>query len=38
MVFYNHSRYRSRALGMKRRAIRGCYILRLFTHPVANLR
>ena len=42
MVFYNHIRYRSRALGMKRRAngrnIVGCYILRLFTHPVANLR
>ena len=42
MVFYNHIRYRSRALGMKPRAngrnIVGCYILRLFTHPVANLR
>ena len=42
MVFYNHIRYRSMALGMKRRAngrnIVGCYILRLFTHPVANLR
>ena len=41
MVFYNHIRDRSRALGINPRAnernIVGCYILCLFTHPVANL-